>query len=117
LCATRGELQQTEKTPRQKKREIRYAFDSRDGAIFLVKRPKNATLMPAMWEFPEITDANGTAAWLTLRHSITVTDYVVRVMQGPAPNSADGRWVRKSRVATLPLTGLARKILRVARII
>jgi A/G-specific adenine glycosylase len=117
LCATRGELQQTEKTPRQKKREIRYAFDSRDGVIFLVKRPKNATLMPGMWEFPEIADANGTAAWLTLRHSITVTDYVVRVTRGPAPNGADGRWVRKSRVATLPLTGLARKILRVARII
>jgi A/G-specific adenine glycosylase len=118
LCATRGELQRTEKAPRQKKREIRYAFDSRDGEIFLVRRSKNAALMPGMWEFPEIADVNGTAAvWLTLRHSITVTDYVVRVMQSPVPRGTDGQWVRTSRVATLPLTGLARKILCVARII
>ena len=117
LCATRGELRRTEKPARQKKREIRYAFACRDGSIFMVKRPQKATLMPGMWEFPEISDANGTAAWLTLRHSITVTDYVVRVMQSPTPEGADGRWVQKSRVATLPLTGLARKILHAARII
>ncbi len=117
LCATRGELQRAEKPTRQAKREIRYAFDCRDGSIFLVKRSKNATLMPGMWEFPEIANANGTAAWLTLRHSITVTDYVVRVMQSPAPQGTDGLWVQKSRVTALPLTGLARKILRAARII
>ena len=117
LCTTRGELQRAEKPTRQAKREIRYAFDCRDGSIFLVKRPQNAALMPGMWEFPEIADANGTAAWLTLRHSITVTDYVVRVMQSPVPEGVDGRWVQKSRLTTLPLTGLARKILRVARII
>ena len=74
--------------------------------------------MPGMWEFPEITSANGaTAAWLTLRHSITVTDYVVRVMRSPAPKGLTGRWVRSSRITTLPLTGLARKILRAAKII
>jgi A/G-specific adenine glycosylase len=117
LCATRGELQRSEKPARQKVREIRYAFDCRDGSIFLVKRPKNATLMPGMWEFPEIADANtAAAAWLTLRHSITVTDYIVRVMQSPAPEGVDGRWVQKSRVTALPLTGLARKIMRVARL-
>jgi A/G-specific adenine glycosylase len=118
FCATRGELQPTEKQPRQKKQEIRYAFDSRDGSIFLVKRPKNATLMPGMWEFPEIAAANGTGAtWLTLRHSITMTDYVVRVMQSPVPEGVDGQWVQERRLTALPLTGLARKILRVARII
>jgi A/G-specific adenine glycosylase len=118
LCATRGELQRTEKPLRQEKREIRYAFDCRDGSIFMIKRPKTAALMPGMWEFPEIADANGTAAaWLTLRHSITVSDYVVRVMQRPAPEGAEGRWVQKSRVTNLALTGLARKILRAAKII
>jgi A/G-specific adenine glycosylase len=118
LCATRDELQGTDKPPRQKKREIRYAFDSRNGSIFLVKRPQNAALMPGMWEFPEIAEAIGTGApWFTLKHSITMTDYVVRVIQSPAPEGADGRWVQKSRVTTLPLTGLARKILREAKII
>ncbi len=117
LCATRGELPRTEKAPRQKNREIHYAFDCRDGSIFLVERPKRAKLMPGMWELPEIADANGRAAWLTLRHSITVTNYVVRVVQSPVPESAEGHWVRKSRLTALPLTGLARKILRAAEII
>jgi A/G-specific adenine glycosylase len=118
LCATRGELHKPEKGVRQAKREIHYAFACRDGSIFMVQRSRTATVMPGMWEFPEITSANGaTATWLTLRHSITVTDYVVRVMRSPVPKGLAGRWVRSSRITTLPLTGLARKILRAAKII
>jgi A/G-specific adenine glycosylase len=118
LCATRGELQRPGKGTRQTKREIHYALACRNGSIFLVQRPKTSTLMPGMWELPETVGANGTnAAWLTLRHSITVTNYVVRVLRSPAPKGLEGRWVRRSRVATLPLTGLARKILRAAKII
>jgi A/G-specific adenine glycosylase len=118
LCATRGELDRPGKGTRQTKREIHYALACRDGATFLVKRPKTATLMPGMWELPEIAGANGaSAAWLTLRHSITVTDYVVRVLRSPAPRGLTGRWVRTAKVKTLPLTGLARKILRAAQII
>jgi len=118
LCATRGELQRPGKGTRQTKREIQYALSCKNGSIFLVQRPKTATLMPGMWELPETAGANGSkAAWLTLRHSITVTDYLVRVLRSPAPKGLKGRWVRKSRVATLPLTGLARKILRAAKII
>jgi len=83
----------------------------------MAQRSKTATLMPGMWELPEIAGANGSAAWFTLRHSITVTDYVVRVMRSPDPGGLNGRWVRKSRITTLPLTGLARKVLRAAKII
>jgi A/G-specific adenine glycosylase len=118
LCATRGERPRPAKRARQTKREIRYALSSRDGAIFMVQRSKAATLMPGMWELPEITGANGTTdGWLTLHHSITVTNYVVRVMRCPAPAGSAGRWVQTSRLTTLPLTGLARKILRAAKII
>jgi A/G-specific adenine glycosylase len=118
LCATRGELGRTGKRTRQTKREIHYTLACRDGSIFLVQRSKAATLMPGMWELPEIADAKGTSAtWLTLRHSITVTDYVVGVMLSPDPKGLDGHWVRKSRVRSLPLTGLTRKILRAAKII
>jgi A/G-specific adenine glycosylase len=118
LCATRGELHKPDNAIRQKKREIRYAFAWREDSIFLVQRSRTATLMPGMWEFPEIAGVNGTtAAWLTLRHSITVTDYVVRVMRSPIPKGTEGCWVRESRLTTLPLTGLARKILRAAKII
>jgi A/G-specific adenine glycosylase len=118
LCATRGELHKPQKGIRQTKREIHYAFACRDSSVFLVQRSKTEKLMPGMWEFPEIIGTNGTtAAWLTLRHSITVTDYVVRVLRSPVPEGRPGRWVPKSLVTTLPLTGLARKILRAAKII
>jgi A/G-specific adenine glycosylase len=117
LCATRGELQRKIKATRQTKRHIHYILACRNGTIFLVQRSKTATLMPGMWELPE-TSANETVEeWLTVRHSITVTDYVVRVLRSAAPKDLNGRWVRKSRVTALPLTGLARKILRAAKII
>jgi A/G-specific adenine glycosylase len=117
-CATRGELEKIEKPSRQKKREIRYALNCRRGSVFLVKRLKHTSLMPGMWELPEIPSADSkTEAWLTLRHSITVTDYVVRVLRTPAPRAAAGKWVARSRVRGLPLTGLARKILRVAEVL
>lgn len=118
LCATRGELQKPAKSPRQRKREIHYALHRRNGSVFLVKRQSDASLMPGMWELPELSSSNGTGEpYLTLRHSITVTDYVVRVSQAAASEGSSGRWVPKNRIATLPLTGLARKILRAAQVI
>jgi A/G-specific adenine glycosylase len=118
LCATRGELEEAAKKAPQKKREIHYALDRRDGSVWLVKRPDQESLMPGMWELPEIPRKNSNGeAWLTLRHSITVTDYVVRVRQGPASKQVSGKWVAKSRLTALPLTGLTQKILRAAAVI
>ena len=118
LCATRGNLPQPKKMIRQKRREIGYALSHRDGSVFLVQRPKWSSLMPGMWELPEVpvADASGGAS-LTLRHSITVTDYVVHVAENAVLNGARGKWVKKARIARLPLTGLARKILRRAQVI
>jgi A/G-specific adenine glycosylase len=118
LCATRGHLEQPRKAVRQKRREICFTLDRRGSSILLVQRPKYASLMPGMWELPEISgdDIQGQPS-LTLRHSITVTDYVVRVVQNPAPSANEGRWVEKTRLVRLPLTGLARKILRQAQVI
>lgn len=118
LCATRGHLEQPRKSVRQKRLDICYALDHRARSIFLVRRPKHASLMPGMWELPEIPAAGADRpASLTLRHSITVTDYTVHVMRGLTTRIARGRWVPKTRIPLLPLTGLARKILRQAQII
>jgi A/G-specific adenine glycosylase len=117
VCVTRGELHRPGIQTRQTKREIHYALACRNGTVFLVKRPETTTLMPGMWELPETSVDGPGATWLTVRHSITVTNYVVRVMRGQPPDGVDGRWVRKSRIPALPLTGLARKILRAAKII
>ena len=100
LCATRGEMTGGAKAAKQRKREIHYALDYCDGAVLLVQRSRDARLMAGMWELPEIPSRaearfNGPRAisalktlrrpkaragesvegCLTLKHSITVTDY------------------------------------------
>jgi A/G-specific adenine glycosylase len=117
MCTTRGELKRTAKGTRQKK-EVHFALDCHDDTVFLVERPMEASLMPGMWELPEIAGQSGTAkAWLTLRHSITVTDYLVRVIRCPTPQGISGSRISQRRVARFALTGLARKILRAANVI
>jgi A/G-specific adenine glycosylase len=123
LCATRGELAVTDKPAPQKKREIHYALTYRDNSrnhreVILVQRPRDASLMAGMWELPEISRDNGAAEpAFTLRHSITVTDYTVRVWRGAASASVEGKWIPASRLPSVALTGLARKILRKAEML
>jgi A/G-specific adenine glycosylase len=123
LCATRGELAATAKPAPQNKREIHYALDCRDGAgreckVFLVQRPRDASLMAGMWELPELVNANGSSSPLfTLRHSITVTDYTVQVWREAKRPHLGGKWIPAGKLAQVALTGLARKILRKAQIL
>ena len=118
MCASRGELPAGAPAPRQEKREINYALDRRTGSIFLVKRPPTESLMPGMWELPEITNTKPKRQpSLILRHSITVTDYRVYVIENAASKGTPGRWIPKAQLSKLPLTGLARKILRATKVI
>jgi len=74
--------------------------------------------MPGMWELPELpTSQRSSRPWLILRHAITSTDYLVRVAKVRLPPETKGCWFKASRVGQLPLTGLARKILRQAKVI
>jgi A/G-specific adenine glycosylase len=133
LCATRGEMARSVKATRQKKREIHYALDFRENAVFLVQRPRDARLMAGMWELPELAGPvvgadeqriprfarndqteNNSQLWFTVRHSITVTDYTVRVWRMSAPAGVRGERIGLDRLARVALTGLARKILRKA---
>jgi len=144
LCATRGEMPGAAKAPRQKKREIDYLLDYRDGAVFLVQRPQDTRLMAGMWELPEADAPSGAKAQsngagkiaalkalrrpkakraptpeacITLKHSITVTDYTVRVWRQTASSQVEGKWIPVENLPRVALTGLARKILRKAEII
>ena len=118
FCATRGELKSEKKSSRQHKKEIYYALARRNGSVFMVQRPKDAAQMPRMWELPEVSNTNGAhKTWLTLRHSITLTDYTVNVLRNTPIDGLAGQWVLQSRLNKLPLTGLARKILRTAEMI
>ena len=118
LCHIRGEINKGRVSSPQQKREISYVLARQNGTVFLVQRPKAASLMAGMWELPEgqaTLGTNGTC--LKFRHSITVTDYTVRVMPGQIPQSASGTWVSENRLGSLALTGLTRKILRAVEII
>jgi A/G-specific adenine glycosylase len=117
FCATRGELKTAEVAPRQQKRAIHFGLARRDGHVLLVQRPKEESLMPGMWELPECSQRSSEKILLSLRHSITVTDYTVRVVEMPPADGAVGKWVALSRLSSLPLTGLARKILRRAEML
>ena len=115
FCRTRGEGASKPVRLRQKKKEITYSLNRRASSILLIQRPKNESLMPGMWELPEVTAPKAADTLLfSLRHSITVTNFTVRVI-GATP--ANGHWIKLSRLSTLPLTGLAQKILRTAKII
>ena len=116
LCATRGESAATNKAAPQKKREIHYSLLQRDGEVLLVRRARDASLMPGMWELPEVK-ANGATPLFTLRHSITVTNYTVRVWRNIAPSGITGKWIPRERLGRTALTGLARKILKKAEVL
>jgi A/G-specific adenine glycosylase len=125
LCATRGALAAAVKAVRQKKREIHYALDFRERGgggvdgdeVFLVQRSRDAPLMAGMWELPELANGGESEPLFMLRHSITVTDYTVRVWRDPAPDDVRGKWIPLKRLERFALTGLAGKILRKAELL
>ena len=104
---------------------IAYTLALRRGSVWLVQRARSESRMAGMWELPPA--AATSPPLLRLRHSITNTDYDVTIhaasLEGsnpgldlrPGRNAAvSGRWVRLSRIDALPLTGLTRKVLRLA---
>jgi A/G-specific adenine glycosylase len=113
MCATRGPL---EKAGRQTRRKatLHYALIRKNGSIRLQQRAKEHSLMPGMWELPELESVESNAPpLLRLRHSITTTDYTVFVHATEKPST--GRWVPLRSVSRLPLTGLTNKIIRSLR--
>ena len=118
FCRTRGRGRAGAPKPHQLKRQIAFELATDNNCVRLVRRPKDASLMPGMWELPSCEAVGRTDEVLfSVKHSITVTDFNVRVMRGKGVPAQEGRWVKISRLGALPLTGLAKKILCEARII
>ncbi len=75
--------------------------------------------MPGMWELPEVAmqPDDHHRVEIVLRHAITVTNYRVQVLRfsedeaRPAQRYPE-QWAKSSQLGSLPLTGLARKILQ-----
>ena len=118
FCRTRGRGRAGVPKPGQVKRQIAFVLAIDNNCVRLVRRPKDANLMPGMWELPSC-EAVGSAdeVLFSVRHSITVTDFNVRVIAGKDVLGCGGTWVKISRLSSLPLTGLAKKILHKAGVI
>lgn len=111
LCSSRGPTEKV-KGARRRKAVLQYALARRNGSVLLRQRDRESALMPGMWELPEIgAGKRNETPLLTLRHSITTTDYSVLVFAAAAATTT-GRWVPVHTAERLPLTGLTRKILR-----
>jgi A/G-specific adenine glycosylase len=125
FCATRGE-HRASPPKKMHSRQIAYALLCRHRSgtaqVLLQQRPSSASLMPGMWELPEVTmsERDRERVEITLRHAITVTNYQVQVLRFSEheatlrfPSGENPRqWTKSSELTTLPLTGLARKVLR-----
>lgn len=114
LCATRGPGEKKSEKPRRKA-TLNYLLFEKNGEVFLRRRPEESSLMPGMWELPLVAapgPLNGKKPLLTLKHSITVTDFTVSVFAGGKRLPREGRWIALKSAARLPLTGLTRKILK-----
>jgi A/G-specific adenine glycosylase len=128
LCRTRGE-HITPPRAAQLSRPAAYLLTLRKRGtvteVLLELRSSEATLMAGMYELPPLPqDAiQGREPLLRVRHSITNTNYYVQIFAAHGPQGRglrssipaaknDLHWIRTSRLATLPLTGLTRKALQ-----
>jgi A/G-specific adenine glycosylase len=128
LCRTRGEHVAA---PRKKMqtREVACVLSTRGAGdameVLLEQRSESASLMAGMWQLPEAELRAPTAPGMTVRHAITTTNYKVHVYvdrqleRERATNCSSGasgegtrRWFSRGELGGIPLTGLARKVLR-----
>jgi A/G-specific adenine glycosylase len=132
-CKTRGEHKKPAR-PRMLSREVGYALSvrmrsqpgSHSREVLLQQRPASVTVMPGLWELPELADANVPQIELrmTVRHAIMQVNYYVRIRtvfedDVPALTVPGGerRWVPLSDAGGMALTGLARKVLTRAHLL
>jgi A/G-specific adenine glycosylase len=127
-CATRGE----HAVPRTKKmlsRKTALALVQRrqwpKAEVLLQRRAPDAAQMPNMWELPAIKEGQESEDMLllTVRHSITNTNYYVTVygltineQKLLARDTAERVWIPVLDLLEQPLTGLTRKILKRLRV-
>jgi A/G-specific adenine glycosylase len=135
MCRTRGEHTTPPRT-KLRSREVAYLLALKKRGVvthvLLALRPPEASLMPGMYELPPLpfdthNAKNGDRIddrepILRLRHAITNTNYYVRIFAPTGPMDKvlqrsvplaprDLHWVKTSSLGSLPLTGLARKVL------
>ncbi len=88
--------------------------------VLLEQRPASNTVMPGLWQLPELRQAEVPDADLrmTLRHAIMQVNYYVRIRtvfeddaEALTIPAGKRRWVPLGLAAGMALTGLTRKVL------
>jgi A/G-specific adenine glycosylase len=128
-CRTQGE-HETGPAKQMRSQQVAYALMQRNSGwemeVLLRQRGEDESQMPGLWELPAIEDgaAREEQTVLTVRHSITNTNYYVTVyamdegeLQVMEGKDAALRWVKEHELGELALTGLARKVLKRVRIL
>jgi A/G-specific adenine glycosylase len=136
-CKTQGE-HKTAPRARMISREVAFALCLRDrkaklgqrrqvvSEVLLDQRLDSQTVMPGMWELPALKESAvpDDDLRMTVRHAIMQVNYYVRIrtvredeIDALAVPSTTRRWVSLADAATLPLTGLARKVLMRAQLL
>lgn len=127
-CRTQGEHETGPAQPMRSRRVEYVLMQKAMGAraeILLRQRGADERQMPGMWELPGAPEGlPDDAVLMTVRHAITNTNYYVTVyvLEAGERRRLEGgaeatQWVKARELESLPLTGLARKILKRARIL
>src|ERR1700721_1669156 len=126
-CTTRGEHKTTPR-PKMQSRSIAYALvlrkaRSRQSTKEILSEQRSAaqSAMPGLWELPmlHIPEVPDEDQLLSVRHSIMQINYNVQVRSATAQTvrtltvkGGERHWIPLTQASSLPLTGLARKILK-----
>ncbi len=135
-CGTRGEHKTQKRAPMKsmetahalsvRTSEKKSAHDRGGREVLLEQRPATVSVMPGMWELPQLNEAEVPEAELrmTVRHAIMKTNYYVRVRTVFEDDVArltvahgKRRWVALGDAREMALTGLARKVLTRAHLL
>lgn len=117
-CQAKAELPPLRPRPVRRRVERHYILIRRGARVYLRQRPATAARLPGLWELPMPAEPPTAPPLATLRHSITnhaITASVYAVGAQDLEQEMAGErgcWFTRGEVAALPLTGLARKILR-----
>jgi A/G-specific adenine glycosylase len=119
LCKTRGQHDTPQRAPQRSKAVAHLLRLRKRGTItevLLERRAASASLMAGMLELPVLSleAVEGREPVLRVRHSITNTNYDVRIYAEGKPDTTSKHleWAPVTRLQELPLTGLARKVLQ-----
>jgi A/G-specific adenine glycosylase len=132
-CKTRGEHATAPRAP-MLSREVAHALSVRTGKqarrtsreVLLEQRPASNTVMPSLWQLPELKQAAvpDLELRMTVRHAIMQVNYYVRIRtvfeddaEALTVPAGKRRWVSLGEAAGMALTGLTRKVLTRAHLL